>query len=107
MKTIILYVALGLVLLFATGCPTNVVPTTTRAEAKQACDLMEVLAGGIPSEALFDGFILEAEAWEEDGVTETEYLLIKQELCRQTSATETVRNQCFVCVSGVADYVWN
>lgn len=89
------------------GCGSDVAGGVTIADAREECNLLEIIGTGEPaSESLLDALFIQAEAFrDDDGISASTYINSKSSGCFDNPSNEVV-NQCLACVAAVAAAVW-
>ena len=102
----ILAVAIVIAGFASLGCGSDVSGGVSIADAREECNLFEILATGQPaSDAVIDVLFIEAEAARDDGLLQSVYIEIKINRCRENEIGASL-DQCFVCLTSVAAAVW-
>ena len=92
------------------GCGSDVAGGVSLADAYEECNLLEMISEGEPlSESAFNVGLIQAEAFRDDGGSQTSYINQKLTLCNdnEIEPIEAAREQCVVCFIAIAAVVWN
>lgn len=108
MKTIlaaVIVVAVAGIVSF--GCGSDVASGISLADAREECNLFELIAEGRPlSDGLFNAVVIQAESFRDEGVTQRAYINGFIALCADDPDSDAERDQCFACWTSIAAVVW-